>query len=232
MYYLPRKGGMNDAGFSKAGLGDRLNAGPRWQRPGAAGPDGGTGLLACRDGEMPRYAKEGQRWQRLDQTWVGLVEGEQPLPADLLRPEPIDGHLVKLGDGNEWLIPTARKCPTGTALPQAVVLGPDGGWITEALPQYASFWTKAGAIFDAFCKAQTEKSAVLEDAIDIAIEALAFNYYVGPAEVSLLRLFTTTNVWRDVCGAIIDWPSWVEYAADEAAKKNLTAPPADPPDGK
>ena len=91
---------------------------------GYSGPDGGKGAVFAQ-GADPRIDLDNQTWRKIPKSpvdaWVGHDNRAKPGPDDLLRAQQIDGHLVKLLDGSQWLIPVARP-PAGGGDPEAAVL--------------------------------------------------------------------------------------------------------------
>ena len=197
---------------------------PRFSQVQSNGPGGGSGMLICSGDGVPRYDAKSQRWVQRGKFWAGIRDDDPPTPESLARKEQIDGHWCELGDGNDWLVPTVRKCPSGTALPQAIVgFGEQPGeYLYEIVSKYATIWDKTADLFASFMAALKGEPVELDDPVELAAEALSINYRVSMAEVCLLRLFTTANLWQSVLGAIIDWPAWLECAKSQS-------PPNDAP---
>lgn len=223
LYFLPDVRVVDEAEMAKRGL-DALRGAALTHIGVSAGPGGKRGLIAAAevaDATRVGYYPDAQRWRPVanEAYWQGFYRDDPPGPADLARSEQIGGHTVTLADGNDWLVPVARSFPAGTRLPRALVLGPDGQLVMEALPRYAEISADAERVFAAFI--EQDESLSYQDLWDIAARALAINYRLGPWELSALRLLDTNNV-QDVLSALIDMPSILE--AMEAKKK-----PARPP---
>ena len=186
------------------------------------GPGDQRGCLFARRAGEPHalgYAPDRQRWAKAagsGEYWLGYDTAEPPTPAHLERAEIIDGHLVRLGDGQQWLVPVARMFSGGTALPQAIVLGPNGEKVLRALPAYVAIARHADRV-------ATDIHIGMSDGWDIAVEALALNYRIGPDEASLLQLLTTPIV-PNVLEALVDVPTLRAVARQRleaaASKKN------------
>lgn len=201
-----------------------------------AGPGGLSGAVVflsfpAAPGGRPvvGYYPEKQSWHKVygGACFVGWENNSPPEPNDLIRPNVIDGHPVKLADGKEWIIPTARVFPKGTGLPAALILGPDGELITEGLPKYAEISKSADRVWSEFERSiegterpDSEKLLTIQDQFSIAIEALSINYRLSKWEVSALRLITTENVVK-ILEALIDVPTLLEVAnsQSESTKK-------------
>jgi hypothetical protein len=175
------------------------------------GPGGLGGLVYSNDDGKTGYYPDSQSWSQAEEIWIG-VDRDPIKPESLLRKEIIGGHSVRLEDGNDWIIPVARAFPSGTRLPEALILGPDGQLISEVLPRFAQFSTDANRVYDALA-GDGEMSVV--DAWEIAVKALGFNYYIGRREVSLLKLLTTANI-IEILKAIIDYPTVMEALKKKA----------------
>lgn len=161
-----------------------------------------------------------------------------PGPTDLARKTQLAGHLVKLADGQEWLAPVARGWTEEAgelrwyhALPQRLELDKEGQWSPGAvLSEYTHLWDLANRWNDTLAAAYTEedepseadedepgeKQIEFQELVTGAITALAVNYRIGLAEAELLGLFTfelcTSKEARAVLNALIDLPTWAEWA--------------------
>jgi len=248
LYFLPGRRAATATAIAAAGLSDVVEHFA--QREALTGPGGESGLViapACPDGKAAQcgYFPASQHWvaATCGRYWIGRETDNPPLPEDLQRPEMVAGHLVALEDGNEWLIPVARHFAQGTALPQALLLGPDGQLVAEALPRFAKLSSHAERAFDDFCRAAGSPNdaegepLTIAEIWAIAIEALALNYRISAEEVSFLHLLTTQNTLR-IAEALIDWPTAEAAIAANAEaavspqKKNSTGESASSSDGE
>lgn len=189
----------------------------------AGGPNGKRGVVVAAEGtKKVGYYPAEQEWARKAGLWLGLYKAARPSPDDLARPVSAGGHPVELADGNTWIVPPAQ------ALPQAFDLDDAGELVAAPTGRYADLAAKAGRIWDAFVAAsdaQTPVELSTREALEIAADALAVNYYVGFRDVMFLRLLDTANV-REVLRALVDLP-----AIEEAYKKKLAADTSDSPAG-
>jgi len=205
------------------------------------GPGDQRGVLFTRTAGEPQpmgYAPGVQKWAKAvgGDWWLGCETDAPPTPADLLRAEAIDGHLVRLGDGQKWLVPVARMVAGGSTLPQAIVLGPKGEKIGRALPRYVALGRHGERVaVDLRIKMGVDAApdgyepVSVSEGWDIAVEALGINYRLGPDEVSLLELITTQNM-VPILEALVDMPTLRAVTAERlaaAAKKKAS----DIPDG-
>jgi hypothetical protein len=177
----------------------------------AAGPDS-HGLLIIADANggakaSPEYTPGKQTWKKAGRRlWVGFETARRPRPEELLRRNPIEGRPVAMGDGNDWLVPIARRCvggPDGAAwlmaLPRAHRFE-KGSWSPgEVLGRYRALWQRveqyAGALVE-LGKGDPAAGELVsfEDENETIVEALAVNYRLGRHEVSALGLVTSEVV--------------------------------------
>lgn len=129
----------------------------------ADGLDGGAGVIIAERGfpaERLGYYPDRQTWRRVPGTryHVGVDRERMPRPEELARQRPVNGHLVRLADGREWLVPMAIQhvvteqdeyVGRSSALPTSATLDDDGRWVAgEPLAKYAQLWEIACAWWD------------------------------------------------------------------------------------
>jgi len=211
------------------------------------GPDGVHGLICGYGSQFTGDRRIGyyparQTWERLrigDGLHVGFYTDAPPGPAELVRAEPLPGHVVTCADGNDYLVPVARQwsvVPDGeqgekiagwfNALPSRMTLDDDGEWTIGAVQaQYARLWEIATKWHDCYMRVNLEEvdegEAVefdLRGSADAAVEALAANYRLSRVEASLLGLFDSSVIYR-VLAALIDAPTMQAFL-----KKKESAP--------
>ena len=236
LYFIPTLQSASKEDISKAGLNPVFGSSSFDFRSTSLGPTKKSGAIIVIKSSNPEaktpqvgYFPEKQDWQESmsKKFWIGKEKENPPKPIDLQRKELIDGHLTRLEDGNECLVPAARIFPQGTTLPQSLILGPNGELVQEILPKFAQLGKKADELWIEFQREQgmlpKENAAEpigLKARWDIAIAALAVNYKIGQDEVSFLRILTTENLSR-ILAAIIDIPVLISVvkASKEAFKK-------------
>lgn len=245
LYYLPGVTShptldqLVERGLGYAFEGDRFAGGkPR-------GPDGGEGYLVAdpQRVNLIGYLKDKQRWVQCGDVWVGVYTDAIPGPEDLAREEQLGGHWVKLADGRPWLVPVARSYVEQDgelrwlhALPRSLKRTPDGHWMPGyVLPKYRTLWEVAVRFDDALAAARGEadqndpRLVVLrfDDMIDAAIQVIAWNYRVGPAEAELLGLFSfdragmSLEAWR-IMKALIDEETYLAWLKKKATAMSLS----------
>ncbi len=212
------------------------------------GPDGNNGIVIADGARFPGrigFYPDDQTWTKIPKSsvWVGHYTGaEQPAPANLQRKTMLDGVQVVLADGGAWLAPIATSYEDSPGAPMSPVhylptanrLNEDGDWESgEILPRYRPLFRDAMICWTAFMEAaQAEIENAIEtgeatvtfhvaDQAAVAATAIGANYVVGPAECSLLGLFTDLNT-NQVIAILIDWASFEEICS----KKNF---PGDDP---
>lgn len=153
--------------------------------------------------------------------FVGFYNDAAPTPEELLRKDALGGHAIRLGDGNDWIIPVARGAAEEggelryfAKVPRRLELDENGAWISGTIvDRYAELWAVACKFWDAFTGAGVEKTAdgvamrmEFNDLVNGAMTALSTNYRVRASEAALLGLLD-----EECCGAIlravIDWPT-------------------------
>jgi len=219
----------------------------------AAGPSGAGGVIAADPAAVPQitYNVDAQTWAPTDnplpkdeeekfRPWIGVSNDNPPTPLELLRADALDGHVVKLADGNDWLIPIVRgwtEVPeigpiNQCALPHSIRRS-GGHWQRDGIQaKYVPLW--AGTLkWWEFYTARIESveldpgSAVkrvpfdFECSLELASDALAANYRVGVDEIGLMAVFNETLV-RDVLLALIDWPFVRKWAQKKKPSDSTT----------
>lgn len=218
IYFLPGLTAATDAELQKAGLGYALD-GRRFAFGAiSAGPDRGPGLLITIAGDdVPcAFKPDEQDWQLAPAGYyVGVSKiarpGERDLRRSKMRAAP---YTVDLGNGDRWSVPIVRGTINKSSLPQFIRLGPDGqSYHYEPMPEFAGIIADAEKLWativeekDGTYRVKMTTGLEFTEMFRIAIGALALNYRVGPAECSLLGLFTTGNL-AAVGLAMIDFPS-------------------------
>lgn len=250
LYYLPSSkpaAAVTLADVRAAGVGYAFD-GRCEPRGVTGGPDGGNGVIVNADGERLGYYPDRQQWRKTPAPhhspltahwpWVGWYLDEPlPGPEDLSRNEQLGGHVVKLGDGREWIVPVARgftETDDGIgwylALPATLELAESGEWTSGPVEErYQPLWAIAEAYWEHFSsavrvaagKATAQSGGEIafdfQGLPDAAVVALQANYRIGRTEAALLGLFDDKQRKATaVMQALIDWPSW-----DEIVKKKL-----------
>lgn len=219
----------------------------------SAGGPAGSGYIVGREG-FHLYNKKTQEWHRAPVLvegydgpgyWVGFERDAPPGPEELARQKQLAGHWVELADGKRWLAPVARL-PIGEegvpALPRVVKLGADRAKTMTVVASHRWLWDEACAFWDEWAAVCDEAAPQREEftwvarstegrivtridsCFDLACRALAVNYRLGPAEVSVLGLVTSENA-ADVPLALVDWPSDVELAKKAEASGGESSSP-------
>lgn len=197
------------------------------------GPDGQAGLVVSvvPQGQKDEanssigYKPDRQTWTppvRPGEAWLGIPK-DKPTPRDLERRTTINGHPVRLEDGNDWVIPLARVWPEGTELPRIVFRSVNGELMGRIRSEYLGLATIAERIFYSIGSSnpgevQDRKRISLgvgpEEMWTAACRALEVNYRVSEREISALELMST-DCLPNVALALIDWPSIERYGAQK-----------------
>lgn len=169
------------------------------------GPDGRMGtVFGWRPEHGPNRGRLAHHCDLKTQTWrpaaamsdmpagryhVGTINGQEPIPEDLMRRYPFRGHKVELSQGNptEWWLPAEADLPYDRKLQD------DGSW--RFVPQRR---------FDAFCEATAHWRNLIdecninpthmqEEIAQFVSEALSINYRLCPEIEDSLALFSSSR---------------------------------------
>lgn len=219
-YYLSGQRAIKAAKADALGLSYARDGGGPSHAGINPGPDEKVGVVfafADARGNTPPLALAGApsvRWMEQPgnpELWLGYEPSDPPGPTDLARREQRPGHPVTLTDGHEWIVPVARLLDGQPALPRRLSWDGQAWTPGEVLDRYTDLFAAACRVWDALMEAG---EVTLDESCDVAATALAVNYRIGPAEISLLGLFDTDS-HAAIIRAMIDWP------AVEALKKKL-----------
>jgi hypothetical protein len=204
------------------------------------GPDGHPGLVVSAlptiSQEPPRrigyYADDPSiRWRPAGElVWIGIDQEFPPRPEDLARCEQFPGHLVKLADGRQWLVPLVRRgIRSGEpALPRSMQWDAAGRFAMVLEDRYQAIWDKTQRVVELFLEPGSPGFGSIEYQLagDLALDFLGMNYRLGRIEQSAMKLVNSAN-WQQVLWAAIDGPQ-IDAAmrAEETSKKNGAPPPA------
>jgi hypothetical protein len=203
------------------------------------GPDGRQGAILADPSEDVGnigYHPDRQTWRQVAGTdaWVGRYVDQPVRPEDLQREKLLDGHLVELLDGQQWLCPIGRgvveeegELRWYCGLPRSLGKDEQGHWVPGAVrSQYAKLWDVTERWWQTWSWDDTNKVARPEfgqqEMADAAVLALSTNYRLGDAEVLLLELFDcnwqlTETVMAKVLLALVDWPTYLADLKKKAA---------------
>lgn len=193
--------------------------------PCGTGPDDAAGAVVTGGPNKPRvgYYPERQTWTSCAKGayWIGVTDGELPGPTELLRPASVIGHSVAMADGNEWIVPIARRWSGGTRLPRALRLNDDGEWTEEIEEKYRDLWEFAERLWESIDRDGGSGGEMMRvESVELAgivTNALAVNYHINAAVASLLNLYTSETLLK-AGFALINWPT-VLHLSREIEKK-------------
>ncbi len=170
------------------------------------GPDDGSGIVMCQDptpGVRVGYYPNEQTWTKVpagpngppQAYWIGWYTTKPPTPEVLARENQLPGRMVRLGDGQRWLIPSARQ------LPHVFRFTPGDGWHGEIAEAHAWILPEADRVRSAYTKAaaawlpgQPFWVDVEAEDIDLAAKLLGTNYRVGAFELTALNVLQSDTV--------------------------------------
>ena len=158
-------------------------------------------------GDVPvSYKPEEQTWRLMPsrfvtgEVWCGYWNDRVPNAEGLAKPHQLDGEMVKLIGGEEWLVPKLRKYLDDDEpklhyqklLPTMLDYSDDGELlIGEVAPQYQKVWERALEVGDRLTFGAAEKGTAQmgeSEVIEFAGPVLGLNYYVSIFEIVMLGL--------------------------------------------
>lgn len=219
------------------GLGYAFDDKPKPRPIIGAGPDKGRGLVFAdsRTGGVG-YRKESQTWRQIPAAllaedappiYVGYENDRIPGPGDLARESQLAGHMLRLGDGNNWLCPAAIAIDEEAdqftplnALPATSDIDAQGRWTRSAIrPDVQALWPIATQFWDKFFHGDEVEGGIAFDFDGLhesAAVALAANYRLGQIECAILRLLDDRTC-GDVLKALCDYPTALRWLKKKAA---------------
>lgn len=221
IYFIPNCPSVSEADLKRLDLQDILGpASPPHQ--GGQGPEGVAGRFtwvrgSLAEGEEVEYAVHDaakQTWFKCrgGEYWIGFWNDRKPGPEQLARPAGYGGYDVLLGDGNKWRIPVARLISGGTTFASKMTLDDAGKWIVGGVEnRFADLCARAGVLLETLDEKEDGQEVSDAEAMQLAIDALAANYYIGKWEAAALELLTDFNAEAmtadSILGALIDLPT-------------------------
>lgn len=190
----------------------------------AGGPGGLRGVIISREPVPATYAPD-QKWEEHPlqlaseecpepkTVWIHLFS--DPGPIHLQRDEIIDGHGIRLGDGNVWTVPVLRSAEGIIQLPKRLRLGKGGQLVGAVAPKYVALWEEAQVVWNLLTSGEGVPFGKLWP---FACRVLGLNYRVGQPEVSAMGLIDSDNIVK-VAEAALDVPS-MKILQEDAQKKS------------
>jgi len=218
LYYIPGAGAIGPKQLQAVGLADVLGC-PAETGAIANGPAGAGAIAWASEGPRPEPpgSADPMRWvpirlgEGVPAYWLGI--GQRlfaPRPADLARGSMLSGRAVRLGDGNEWMIPAARLYVGEEFVPGVPVrhvLGDDGQAAAEISPRYVPLWAGAVEAWNEYMRtvaaaAEGPRAAELAEIppaapgrlAELAELAIGHNYRVGHWEALALGLLDSETI--------------------------------------
>lgn len=228
LFYVPGglQGGNRLELLVKVGLGFLAKESVSWTDIAAAGPDGGQGLvytINSNDQELRIDSPtniEGCDWQPawIDEAnglpagryWLGRVRGKPVPPASLARSRQFPGENLTLADGNEWLIPIARRLPMNHGLDA------QGRFSRVPKPEHCDYFEQAERMLaEVFTAVESDQDRVsIQDANSFAVKAIAKNYLVNRDVVAWLGLLDDECLGR-ITQIAIDLKNIIQYVREK-----------------
>lgn len=173
----------------------------------------------CSDDIKVGFYHDEQVWENIPKAdgkesrlWIGYYRDNKPKPKDFLRKDYIDGYYLELADGNQWVIPVARRFQQGCLLPKGMKMVVAGRVDEFVIEKYMPLQRIAEQLFvhfglDEEKEFHKEDGFLCDDAsfFTTCVEVLSTNYNLDFRDVSILKLFTTDNT-IDILKLVIDMP--------------------------
>lgn len=230
VYFLPGLSGpARREQLEAAGLGYAFPAGQEFHCVGDSEGPHGMGCLVSADPKGVRFAKDSIEWNRGDHCFVGMPKdkAKQPKPTDLRKTSDfVDGHPVKLGNGETWIVPVVRFADGNTSLPCVLRRKDDGSYGYEARAEYRGMMRICDDIVQNSLGGEGTKLPADQTMAFVSC-VLGVNYRISDVEISALELVDSFNV-KLIASAALDQPSMVVLI--EELKKKITHPSVHGPD--
>jgi hypothetical protein len=194
-------------------------------------PSGNAGMLVADEARLAGMAfafdAEQQTWRKApgeSKVWVGYWNEARPGTTDLRRKKMRRGSPLKLGDGQEWLVPQlmlyAGESGFSIDLPCAAELDDNGKWTAGAALKEGEARAKlADRLYAGMVLASLGKSDPLtdEELLDITCDLLGMNYVVDRLEVAMLGLLSFGEKLADAAKIATDWQTAIDWLEKKSA---------------
>lgn len=133
-------------------------------------------------------------------------------PNNLLRDEIVDGFVLKLSDGHDWMMPIIHNIPGSITYSK-------GSWRNQPDGRYKRLMGLTQDLHDVLDEAilqdEIEDDIPIDRAIEYSIELLKANYWVCDSVVDYMEIFDDLAVVKAVtCGA--------GWTAERCGMKSIT----------
>jgi len=188
----------------------KLDDGVQWQSVpiSGKGPSGALGgslhyLTTHQRDTWPQleFDADRQTWHQLPNSneWVGWWNDNKPTAEALRRESTVDGYIVQLNDGGNWVIPSGMNMPCNLSIDNA------GNVVKVTKPEFKSFYDEAVTMLD-YAKSLIRKDDPIDDDNLLGVgkyvsSMLQLNYYITFEIAFLLQLFDPDVLWRALSAA-------------------------------
>lgn len=226
VYFIPNcQGSPTHQICAEVGLAHAFPAGCSIAACGTFDGPGDTGgqILAHGGDGAVEFNRATQIWMKInDRAWLGMAKDPRMRPGpDELQIDGglIDGHMVRLGDGREWIVPIIRFANGDTRLPRVLKIV-NGEAVYMVREQCRPLFNFSRFVVEASIEGEGGNIPPAQ-VLWFASSALALNYRVSEYEISALELIDTLNLPR-MCDAAVDGPAF--RAMLEEFEKKKTEP--------
>ena len=187
---------------------------------GANGPHGGSGTLLRAQAiqfDVKNIDASQQEWRKLpgnEGLWLGWLKNDHPRPEELERNDRLNGHLVTLSDGNEWMIPVVQRLSGSNgavqvemALPRTYGMNEQGDWTWgPVMRPYQRLWEIAMCVTEGMdSSGESDVTLTVPDENNLCSEILGVNYRVSAHELGFTNLLNENAVPK-IFSAMLDLP--------------------------
>lgn len=173
----------------------------------------------CSENIKVGFYYDEQVWQNMpkddgtpSRLWIGYYKNDKPKPCHFLKNDFIPGHELELADGNNWIIPIARKLQEGCVLPKSTVMFVANRIDEFVLDKYIPLQKIAEQVYILFNldfdeEFKKDDEFIKDDVsfFNTCVEVLKTNYNIDFREISVLRLFTNVNTIK-ILKLLVDMP--------------------------
>jgi hypothetical protein len=166
---------------------------------------------------------EAQVWRKMPRPgqqdmFLGYWKESVPEPKDLARANQLTGYMLKLADGNDWLIPVVKifSESDGTHrsnLPAYLDVDDEGKPVAgSVMPIYAHLEELTAPFAEQMFSDKVDDSSITKEDIDLAARTLLqTNYVVDLIEIAAIHLLSYHEQSHQIVSLSIDWPGYLRW---------------------
>lgn len=236
---------LTDAVINRLGLTYACDGqSPMFARLEGRTPSGGVGTLIADEarlaGKTFGYLPADQDWRiarvasdTAGAVYVGCYRDARPTPRELARREQLPGQLVKLADGQQWLVPRLRffdgEHGFRTAMPVLFDVDDAGQWMVGGMDeQYRELDAIAQRMLDGMLGGAVGSTSPLTtgEALQLVTRLLRQNYVVSAPELGrqMLGALSDDGTLVEAMHAAMDFQTASEWVEKKSAAEHAGSP--------